>query len=128
MITKYRNTRADIILRENIRSLLHARRVDAQDLAQWCGHQPAWLSKILDGSRGVQMDDVGKVADFFGLTVAELLSHGISPFLERRHAPRRGGTDRRTLADRRRPQEGGRLHPDVQPHFRDGPSGRRSSG
>lgn len=110
-----RQLRADYLLAENIRTLLTRRAVDAGALAVWCGHRPAWISKVLSGERGVQLKDLGKIADFFGLTVAEMFSHGISPLTERRVEARRSQQDRRSGEDRRRPVEE-RL-PDQQPRF-----------
>jgi hypothetical protein len=46
------------------------------------------------------LSDLGKIAEFFGLTAAELLSYGISPLTERRRVQRRCGLDRRKT-DRR---------------------------
>jgi hypothetical protein len=86
---------------ENIRSLLSARRINAKDLAIWCGHRKAWISKVLSGDRGIPVRELGKIADFFGLTVAELFSPGISPLFERRRRNRRLPVDRRSGADRR---------------------------
>lgn len=122
-----RQLRADHLLAENIRTLLARRGVDAGALAVWCGHRPAWISKVLSGERGVQLKDLGKIADFFGLTVAEMFQHGISPLTERRREVRRSQQDRRSGEDRRRPVEE-RL-PDVQPTFRRGAigSGRHAS-
>jgi hypothetical protein len=73
-----REVRADLLLRRNIEALLTARRLDAKALARWCGHKGPWISKILAGERGVQLDDLGKIADFFGLSVSQLFQHGIS--------------------------------------------------
>lgn len=84
-----------MLLKENIRALLAARGEDAKALAVFCGHRPAWLSKILSGERGISLPDLDKVADFFGLTASQLLQHGISPLTERRRANRRSGQDRR---------------------------------
>lgn len=109
-----RDLRADLLLAENLRALLHARRIDAKALAIWCGHGAPWISKVLKGERGVQIKELGKIADFFGLTVAQLFQEGISPLTERRRLTRRGGADRRSGEDRRRdvrPQ----VHPDVPP-------------
>ena len=107
-----REFRADVLLSTNIRALLRTRGLDDQALAIWCGHKPAWISKILNGERGVKIRDLGKIADFFGLTVAELFQHGIDPLTERRKAERRSGTERRIGQDRRQPLNG-RLHPDA---------------
>lgn len=97
-----RLTRADILLAENLRTLISRRRVDAKDVALVCGHGPAWISKILNGDRGMRVKDVGEVASFFGLTAADLFSPGISPLTERRRRTRRTLADRRVAADRRR--------------------------
>lgn len=96
-----RLTRADYLLAENIRTLIAARRVDAKELARACGHESSWISKILNGDRGMRVQDVGKAASFFGLTASELLSPWISPLTERRQAQRRKPTERRVLSERR---------------------------
>jgi transcriptional regulator with XRE-family HTH domain len=108
-----RGLKASYLLVENIRTLLAARGVDDKALAMYCGHQPAWLSKILSGERGMSLPDMDKVADFFGLTVSQLLQQGISPLTERRRHTRRSGTDRR-IADRRANPDG-RLHGEMPP-------------
>jgi transcriptional regulator with XRE-family HTH domain len=112
-----RELRADLLLIENIKALLHARRVEDAALAIWCGHSAPWISKILRGERGVQIPDLGKIADFFGLTVSELFHHGISPLTERRHGARRTGAERRALDDRRQTDVHRRLHPDMSGTF-----------
>lgn len=116
-----RELRADVLLAQNIRALLDARRLDDQALAIWCGHKGAWLSKALSGERGIRLKDLGKIADFFGLTVAELFQHGISPLTERRRFERRSGSDRRTGEDRRKARTGYELHPSTDvPRLHDG--------
>ena len=110
-----RTLRADILLAENIRTLLNVRGIDAQALAIWCGHKPAWISKILNNERGVQVRELGQIADFFGLTVPQLFEPGISPLTERRHRQRRTGQERRSGEDRRRKYDYFRVHPDVDP-------------
>jgi hypothetical protein len=126
-----RTLKPQLLLAENIRTLLYRRRLDASALAAWCGHKPPWISKVLSGGRGVRLPDLGKIADFFGVTVADLFQHGISEIAERRKAERRTGVERRSSTDRRQPIEG-RLHPDLQPRFPprrdtndDGTGGRR---
>jgi hypothetical protein len=113
-----RELRADLLLAENIRTLLAVRGIDAGALATWCGHSPPWISKILSGERGVQVRELGKVADFFGLTVAQLFQHGISPLTERRRGERRSGVERRTGQDRRQSFDGSRVHHSVEPFRR----------
>ena len=72
-----RGIKAHRLLVENIRALLLRRNIDDKALAMWCGHEPAWLSKIMSEQRGMSLPDMDKVADFFGLTVSQLLQHGI---------------------------------------------------
>lgn len=111
-----RDLRADYLLVENIRTLLSVRGIDDSALAIWCGHKPAWLSKILSKERGMPVRELGKVADFFGLTVSQLFQPGISPLTERRINTRRCEKDRRSGIDRRRPDEDRpRVHGDVDP-------------
>ncbi len=111
---QYRTLKVTYLLIQNVNALLAARGSDAKALATWCGHKPAWISKVLAGERGVQLKDLDKIADFFGLTVAQLFQHGISPLTERRRGQRRSGTDRRSATDRRQ-ADGGRLHPEMPP-------------
>lgn len=89
------------LLIRNVKALLADRKIDDKALSMWAGHKPPWISKILAGTRGVQLEDLGKIADFFGLTVAELLTHGRSFETDRRRTTRRAGTDRRSGRDRR---------------------------
>lgn len=112
-----RGLKASYLLVQNIRALLAARSEDDKALAMWCGHRPAWLSKILSGDRGIKLADLDKIADFFGLTVAQLFQHGISALTERRKGERRSGKDRRTGKDRRGSGDG-RLHPELGSPFR----------
>lgn len=100
-MTADRLTRAKYLLAENIRALLRHRGIDDGDLAFFCGHQPSWISKFLNQHRGMSLEDIGKVADFFGLTVSELFSPGISAVTERRGRTRRVRDDRRTHVERR---------------------------
>ena len=114
-----RELRADKMLVENIRALLAARNLDDSALAIWCGHKPPWISKILSGERGIPTKELGKVADFFGLTVSQLFQHGISPLLDRRHEQRRK-SERRVGGERRLDDSRtyGWIHPDAEPAFR----------
>lgn len=106
-----RRLRSDLLLAENIRALLYKRKEDAGALARWCGHSAPWLSKILSGQRQPKVSDLGRIADFFGLTVSELFQPGISRASERRQKQRRSEKDRRTLGDRRQSRPD--LHPDL---------------
>lgn len=120
-----RGLKANYLLVQNVRALLAARGEDAKALALWAGHRPAWLSKILSGDRGVKLSDLDKIADFFGLTVAQLFQHGISSLTERRKGERRSGQDRRTGKDRRGAGDA-RLHPELASPFqsREHPNGK----
>lgn len=106
--------KARFLLVENVKALLVARQEDQQALARWAGHSPPWLSKILNGDRGMSLKDVDKIADFFGLAVSDLFLPGISALTERRRGQRRGGRERRSGLERRgtRPE----LHADA-PRF-----------
>jgi hypothetical protein len=109
-----RDFRADVLLSMNIRALLAARRMDAIALASWCGHKAPWISKILSLERGVQVKDLGRIADFFGLDVCDLFQRGITPLTERRRTQRRSEGERRSIIDRRQPKGNiGKLHPDT---------------
>lgn len=110
-----RPLRADLLLVQNIRALLDGRREDDKSLAIWCGHSSAWLSKIMSGERRMPIQELGKVADFFGLTVSDLFQHGISPLSERRRGRDRRLGERRAQ-ERRTAEVGNRgVHPDVRP-------------
>lgn len=109
--------KAQLLLALNIRTLLKARGAKDADLAFYCGHGRAWISKVLAGQREVAYGDLDKVADFFGLTLADLFSYGISPKLERRKATRRAGSDRRTGQDRRQPSNVQRFYGELLTPF-----------
>lgn len=87
--------RADRLIAQNIGALLHARRDKHKDLAQWCHHTETWISQILKGERAVQLYDLDRIADFFGIATYQLLQPGISHLTERRKGERRSGRDRR---------------------------------
>jgi len=115
-----RTLRADVLLIQNIQTLLAARREDGKSLAIWCGHSGAWLSKILSGERRMPIQDLGKVADFFGVTVSDLFQYGMGPHAERRHHGERRSSERRSGMDRRQHVIGNRgVHPDVRPFRND---------
>lgn len=88
--------KAPRILAENISSLLRARGQTQHDLASWCHHTDVWLSKFLKGGREIQLKDLDRIADFFGIATYQLFQPGISPLTERRKGgDRRDGRDRR---------------------------------
>lgn len=112
------------LLIQNIRALQRARGTSDRALAMFCGHSGAWLSKTLktDGNlkdhREMALEDVDKVADFFGLTAADLFSYGIAPLLERRRRERRGGAQDRRQGERRRQSSAERLYGDLPQPWR----------
>lgn len=83
------------LLAENIRSLLKGRGQTQHDLAMWCRNSDVWLSFILSGKRGVSLEDLDRIADFFGLHTYELFLPGVSHLTERRTVQRRSGLERR---------------------------------
>jgi transcriptional regulator with XRE-family HTH domain len=83
------------LLSENIRSLLRGRGQTQHDLAMWCRNSDVWLSFILAGKRGVSLEDLDRIADFFGLQTYELFLPGVSHLTERRRVQRRSGLERR---------------------------------
>lgn len=95
--------RADLLLRENINTLLFKRRHDQKDLAFYAGKSSGWISKALAGHRAFRVRDLDVIADFFGLRVWELFAPGISPLTERRRLERRK-TERRLTKERRKPR------------------------
>lgn len=101
-VSPYRaDLKALYILRENIQSLLSARRESQTALATHVGHQRAWINKFLNdrdaaSGREVSIRDLDKIATFFGLATYQLFQPGISALTERRSA-----VDRRTGRDRR---------------------------
>lgn len=88
--------KVSLILAKNIDALLRARGQSQHDLAQWCHHTDTWLSNFLAGSRQIQLKNLDRIADFFGIATYQLLQPGISAVTERR-----SGLDRRSGRDRR---------------------------
>lgn len=87
--------RAVTIMRNNIRALLDARHESQAALASWLRHSRAWINKFLNGERQVQLKDLDRIADFFGIATYQLFQPGISPLTERRVQERRKRKDRR---------------------------------
>jgi hypothetical protein len=83
------------IVAENVTVLLKARGQNQAELAQWCRHSGVWVSQFLTGKRSWQLDDLDRIADFFGIATYQLFQPGISSLTERRIA------DRRSLRERR---------------------------
>lgn len=93
--------RTDLLLVNNIRTLLQTRGQDQRALASWVGHHETWLSKVMREDRGVRLKDLDRIADFFGISVHQLLAPGVSPVTERRRGQRRSSRERRSSLDRR---------------------------
>lgn len=90
------------MLSNNIEALLRARHQSGHDLAQWCHHSDVWISLFLAGKRQIQLKDLDRIADFFGLATYQLFQPGISSLTERRvSTDRRSGRDRRIGVSKR---------------------------
>jgi transcriptional regulator with XRE-family HTH domain len=88
--------RALYVLRTNISGLLYHRKQTQADLASWLGKGRSWINKFLNGTREIQLKDLDRIADFFGLCAYQLFQPGVAPGSERRSGhERRGGHDRR---------------------------------
>lgn len=96
--------RTDRLLLLNVQTLLRARGLKQRDLAIWMGHHETWISKILKEQRGVDLKEIDRLADFFGMDGFQLLCPGSSDMTERRRGERRAGRERRSGTDRRRPR------------------------
>lgn len=88
--------KASQLLIRNVLALLHDRNLNQHDLAQWCHHSDPWLSYFLKGRRQIQMKDLDRIADFFGIATYQLFQPGLTQETERR-----SGRDRRKNRDRR---------------------------
>lgn len=88
--------RALFIIRTNISGLLHQRNESQKDLAGWLSKDKSWMNKFLNGTREIQLKDLDRIADFFGLATYQLFQPGVVPGSERR-----SGRERRSGADRR---------------------------
>lgn len=112
--------RADRLFAENILGLLHLHGMKQKDLASWCRHSEVWLTNILKSKREVQIRDLDRIADFFGLATYQLFQPGVSERTERRtgmdrrhHKERRISHETklaRDLESRLKPVKGGRAH------------------
>jgi len=88
--------KADVQLRENIKTLLRIHKVDQKDVAMAMGRDPSTLNKFLQGTREIQFKDLDAIADFFSIATYELFQPGGSTLTERRNGQeRRAGKDRR---------------------------------
>jgi len=88
--------RALYLIRTNISGLLYQRKQSQADLASWLNKDKSWINKFLNGTRQIQLKDLDRIADFFGLATYQLFQPGVVPGSERRHGrDRRDGHDRR---------------------------------
>lgn len=84
------------LLRRNIAALLTARGLTQVDLAFSLGHGKSWINKFLNDARGLQLKDLGPIADVLGVQTYQLFQPGTSTLTERRT-----GLDRRSGRERR---------------------------
>lgn len=97
--------KAPFILRHNITALLAARKETATSLARYCGNHKTWASQFLTGKRDeLQLEDIDKIADFFGIANYQLFQPGINTLTERRRT-----LDRRASQERRIGHQGRQL-------------------
>lgn len=82
-------------LRQNIETLLRIRKEHQKTLAFATGIDKSTINKFLGGTRELQLADLDKVAEFFGIATYQLFQPGIAPLTERRLGERRRGRDRR---------------------------------
>lgn len=102
MAVKNSQLAAPRMFSENVSALLHARNQKAKSLALWCRKSENWISKILKNKTQARMEDLDRIADFFGIATYQLFQPGISSITERRRAQdRRSGQDRRISHEHR---------------------------
>lgn len=84
-------------LRQNITALFAARKETPSQLAFALKKHRSWMTRFLNGERHeLQLKDLDKIAEFFGVATYQLFQPGISALTERRRATeRRSGRDRR---------------------------------
>ena len=84
-------------VRQNIAALLAARKERASGLAFALRKHRSWMTRFLNGQRNeLQIRDIDRIADFFGIATYQLFQPGISAVTERRRSgERRTGRDRR---------------------------------
>lgn len=106
MIKARNNYPAPRLFAANVSALLDARHQTQKELANWCRKSEVWISKILKTERQARMEDLDRIADFFGLATFQLFQPGISAVTERRRAEdRRSGRDRRVSQELRQMRE-----------------------
>jgi hypothetical protein len=99
-INPCRHMKANVLLKQNINTLLTRRNQSRRDLARWCHRTESWLSQIFTKpEREIPLKYLDRMADFFGVAVYQLFQPGISSISERRKGlDRRSGKDRRLSA------------------------------
>jgi hypothetical protein len=88
-----------VVLKRNIESLLADRKENQVQLAIACGHRKSWINKFIKDDTmkvEIQLRDLDKIANFFGIEVHQLFQPGIGRLTERR-----AGGDRRQNVERR---------------------------
>jgi transcriptional regulator with XRE-family HTH domain len=84
------------LVRDNIKALLEAQHKNQGALAFALNRDRSWINKILNGKRGLGIEELDHIADFFHIEPYQLLQPGIHQRTERRSGTdRRGGQDRR---------------------------------
>jgi transcriptional regulator with XRE-family HTH domain len=88
--------KARVLLQQNVSLMLRERRETQKALAFVMNVHPTTLNKFLQGTREIQLAQLDKMAEFFGLEAYQLFQPGIARFGERRKGrERRNGGDRR---------------------------------
>ena len=90
------------VLRRKISDLLARDDRQQIELARYLGYQPSWVTDVLKGRHGVSLDDLDRIARFFGVSVPQLFELDGSRFRDLRRGERRSGQDRRKGDDRRK--------------------------
>lgn len=88
------------LLAENIAALLAMQHKTQTALGKHCKHSKTWTSQFLHGKREWKLDDLDRVADFFGYEVHELFQQGLVYDRRARKVDRRSGRERRILKAR----------------------------
>lgn len=97
VVKLYSPMTANLLMKQNVSTLLRQRKLSQKDLAMYCHRKESWISKILTvPSREFPMKYWDKIADFLGVSTYQLLQPGMSNLTERR-----AGVDRRSVKDRR---------------------------
>lgn len=74
--------RCRLRLRQLLDERTPAGRLRQKTFAKHMGHSEAWLSNVLNGTRGLRIVDLDKVADFFRIPVSELIRETDADLME----------------------------------------------